>query len=115
MKKIVAIILLAICMFHMCGCDNKGSWEYFDAKVIQIGEDNNVLVEVTEKGTSGITLGSEAFVQTTFESDYMCPQMKKDDKIRVYFNGEVLEPGILSFECIYDIDLYDRDGNIVNE
>ena len=113
-KKIVICFLL-FCTFALVGCDNKNDWDYFDATVIELTDDKNILVELLDANREGQGEGAQAYVPTTLESDYTCPDMKVGNQIRVYYNGEMLETAPLRFEFIYDIDIFDEDGKLVIE
>lgn len=77
---------------------------YFDAKVLEVN-DNNVLVEPFE-GEDERKSASKIYVNTDVISKQPIPELKKGDKIRIIYNGEIQETypaGITKVFAIYSI------------
>ncbi len=102
MKKLLILALAVICMLFVFAC-NKNQ-VYFDATVIEKGVLDLYTVEVTDKGTSGISISSKAFVYGDKLSKNI-PEFGVGDSIRVYFGGPVAEISPLDLGEIYKVEL----------
>lgn len=102
MKKLLILVLTVICMLSVFAC-NKNQ-VYFDATVIE----NNVVdlytVEVTDKGTSGISPTSKAFIYGD-KLPKNTPEFNVGDSIRVYFDGVVAEISPLDIGEVYKVEI----------
>ncbi len=109
MKSSAAFILTLLCLFGISGCGSKEA--FFIAKVLEIG-DSTLLVEVTDKGNCGVSVGE----QIRFSSEKLGGVLENDSSIvtenylRVEFNGEIMETYPLKLGEIFSIDITDADG-----
>lgn len=104
MKKLLILVLAVICMLPVFAC-NKNQ-VYFDAIVTEYSVDLYT-VEVTDKGTSSISLTSKAFVYGD-KLPKNTPEFSVGDSIRVYFGGPVAEISPLDLGEIYKVELLEE-------
>lgn len=108
MKRIMALILTLLCMLTAAGCGETEPQEhaqaYFTAKILIVNE-NNVYVKLTDKGTSGISVGEEFYVTKNVSAQDGCPELAVGDFIKVYFNGEVMETYPLQLGKVFSIEI----------
>ncbi len=128
MKKIFAFILTVAVAIGLVSCgdkmvDNPPSGEnYFIATVTEITE-NYFMVEVTDKGNTNMSAGSEATVSLKDLDIEIGYNILEGDSIKVTFNGEIMEKDPLSLGKIYSIekeevgrqDYFDAEVLEVNE
>ena len=102
MKKLLIPILIIICMLFVLGCSKKNQ-AYFDATVIEYSVDMYT-VKVTDKGTTGISIGERAFV---YEGDLSKnnPVISVGDTVRVFFDGVVMETAPLQLGEVYKVEV----------
>ena len=62
---------------------------YFNAKILEVNE-NNILVEPL-KGEIERNSASKIYVSTDVISENPVPELKKGDKVRIVYNGEIQE------------------------
>ena len=103
MKKLLILFLSLVCIVSVLGC-NKKNQAYFDATVIENGVSGSYTVEVTDKGTSNISVSSKVFVYgDKLPKDIT--ELEVGDSVRVYFGGLVSEISPLDLEEIYKIEV----------
>ena len=96
MKKLIAAILLILCLGTMASCSiiegllpkEESETVYFVGKVLEKYE-AGCLLEVSDEGTSfGLGIGTLIHVGTSIEG---CPEYDVGDQLRVEFDGAVAE------------------------
>lgn len=75
----------------------------FIAKILEVN-DTYLLVEVTDSGNSGISVGAEVDVTTNIEN---CPDFEVGEYARVVFNGEVMEKDPLALGTVFALSKFD--------
>ncbi len=101
-----AILLIMLSMLSLAGCGKAVTEEtpqaYFIAEVLEV-HGTNMLVAVIDKGNSGATAGSEAYVTKNVTSEEGCPNLYVGDIIKVYFDGSVMESYPLQLGEVFSI------------
>jgi len=105
MKKCLSLILAIIFLFTLVSCKAKVDKEqiYFCGKIIEVSE-TVLLVEVTDSGNSGISVGHQAAVSAALQSGEDVPQYAKGDYVTIIFDGQILETYPLSIPVVYSIE-----------
>ncbi len=114
MKKLIAVVLALICVFVSVGCNNEKGQSYFTGKVKEVNA-NYLLVEITDSGNSGISVGANVIVSTEVVSADGCPDFVADEHARVVFNGEVMEKDPASLGTVFALYKIDETGNVTTE
>lgn len=112
MRKFVVILLIILLCTALtaCGSNDENSSEvyagehpYFVAEVTEVGKSYAIL-EVTDTGNCGISVGSEVSVNPKAHLGDDAPELAVGDTVKVEFSGEVQEIYPLSLTNIYAID-----------
>lgn len=80
----------------------------FDAKVLEVNE-NNILVEPLE-GEAERSSASKIYVSTNVISEIAVTEIKKGDKVRIVYNGEIQETYPAQSSQVYVICLAEDDA-----
>ena len=117
MKKWIAFIFALVCVIGLIGCksnqdvpfDETGA--FFVAKVVEI-KGTTLLVEVTDKGNCGASVGDAVVVSAEQIADVLAnnPSIVTDNYVRVEFSGEILESYPLQLAKVFKIDIIDAEG-----
>lgn len=118
-KRAMAVILSFLCLGGLFGCanenvrqENNGQF-YFTGKIIERKE-NTLLVEVTDSGSSGISVATQASVSTKVVSADGCPEVSDGEYIRIVFDGKVLETYPVQLGTVYAIYKTDKTGAVIS-
>lgn len=132
MKKFLAVFLVLTCIFAFGACAKKGNANdensndvklekaitgneiYFIAKFVGLQE-TTMVVEVTDKGNSSVSVGDEIIVSTekiltALAENYVAVT---DNYLCIEFDGNVIESSSLMLDTIYKIDVTDSKGYII--
>ena len=99
MKKLIALVLVLVCVLGLAGCGLKNDsrnevMEDFVGIITSVSENNtNYIVKVTDSGSSKLVIGDVVLVQTDVEAGY---KYAVNDCIKVEFNGVVKEVAEIS-------------------
>ena len=119
MKKLMALVLVLVCVLGLAGCGLKNDsrnevMEDFIGIITSVSENNtNYIVKVTDSGSSKLVIGDVVLVQTDVEAGY---QYAVNDCIKVGFNGVVEENTTIStanktIPRTFDIEKIDTTEN----
>ena len=119
MKKLMALVLVLVCVLGIAGCGLKNDsrnevMEDFVGIITSVSENNtNYIVKVTDSGSSKLVIGDVVLVQTDVEAGY---QYVVNDCIKVGFNGVVEENTTIStanktIPRTFDIEKIDTTEN----
>ena len=112
MKKLIAMVLVLVCILALAGCNNaEGNevMENFAGIITNISDDStSCLVKVTDDGSSTLSVGDRVIVQIADGSNI---EYTVNDYIRVEFNGVVEDvvavsmadkriPGVFNIELV---------------
>lgn len=120
MKRLLSLLFVLVCMMTLFGCgkepgeglvDEKGQ-AYFNAIVLESNE-GSVKVKCTEAFDSGISVDEEFSVSTNVIASKGAPEMTVGDKIRVVFNGEIMESYPLKLGTVFAIYLLNENGEVI--
>ena len=109
MKRILIFILAMLCALTLVSCNEKRVDEsndlnsdeyYFTAKVTEVNG-SSILVDVTDVGHSGLTLGS----LVTFSTK---TNLEVGDKIKVVFDGTIMESYPCQLSGVYSVTILDN-------
>ncbi len=127
MKKITLLLAALMLAFLLCTCQSETNIDssvttmeqqvtdsYFVAKVIEPGE-SSMLVEITDAGTSNISLGSEAWLSSRKESNVSYYGYAAGDYVRILFDGMVMESYPLQINSVTYISLTDCTGKSISD
>ncbi len=92
MKRIIAVVLIFICVFSFTSCQPKNEGKdilepHFTGRVVEKYE-KSCLVEVTDIGNGHLAVGDKVVVSTDVKN---CPQFDTDDLLIIVFDGMVAE------------------------
>ena len=96
MKRNLLVFLAVILTLGLTACGKKqmvdgefdgDSQAYFIADVLE-NKDKILLVEVVDKGNVGVSKEDQVYVSKDVEN---CPELVVGDRIKVVFNGEIME------------------------
>lgn len=117
---IAVFIVAAVCMIVYFTPDKSPTGDppvangeyFFTARVTEVS-DSYLLVEVTDRGNSGISEGSPATVSKNVTSADGCPDVAAGEYVRVVFDGTVMEKYPLSLGTVYRIYKTDESGKSI--
>lgn len=112
MKKFLCIILILCCSSIFLGFDCNqqatSTKSYtFTGKVIELYE-QSCLLEVTDNGNQGFTVGDLVSVNTNVTD---CPEYKIGDHLTITFDGVVAESYPMQIFSVENIKKTDANGN----
>lgn len=100
MKRIFNIIIVALALMALCGCDGFGQKESTPvtgpkmvAEIVAIGEKLEVEVIEGEYGASGIywvNVGDDTIYETEGGEKISADSLKIGDRIEIIYNGQVM-------------------------
>ena len=112
MKNAFSLLLILILLVSVAACSNEKGQDYFNAKVMEIKEDELIL-ECTDL-KNGL-VGSTLSVSTNVVSADGIPQMEIGQEIRVVFDFSKVdkqdEP--VRIEHVYAIYVLDENNNVI--
>ena len=118
MKKLIAFVLVMVCVLGLVGCnqqkqqeENINGQDYFNGAILEI-HDTYVLVECLEVTSGAVSVGTEAQVSLDVTDVRGVPEMNVGDNIRVVFAG-VQEKDPVSFNTVFAIYLLDEKGEVI--
>lgn len=117
MKKWIALLMAAVCLFSLAACKTQTSGDggkqlYFNAEVLEVGE-QTLRLKVTEPFESGISADTEVVVSQNVVSADGCPEVAVGDGVRVVYSREVPETAPLRLETVFAIYKLDADGKVI--
>ncbi len=120
MRRLLSLLFVLVCMMTLFGCGkepgeglvNEKGQVYFNAIVLEANE-GSVKVKCTEAFASGISVDEEVSVSTNVVASKGAPEMTVGDKIRVVFNGEIMESYPLKLGTVFAIYLLDENGEVI--
>lgn len=110
MRRLLSLLLVLVCMMTLLGCE-KGQ-VYFNAIVLE-SKEGFINVKCTEAFGSGISVDEEFPVSTNVVASKGVPEITAGDKIRVVFNGEIMESDPLKLGTVFAIYLLDENGAVI--
>lgn len=90
MKRILSVLLIAVCLFSLTACQASGQEKNsarFVGKVLEKYK-TGCLVEVIDKGNNAFSVGDLISVNTNIEN---CPDYAMNDLLTITFDGTVAE------------------------
>lgn len=120
MKKCLALLLILGCMITLvaCGSNNlkedkvklqPGEPTQFVGSIIEI-YDKTFLIEVKDEYTSGIAVGTQAYINTALDGGI--PECSVGDYILVKYDGTVKETYPLEIDSVTEILKIDKVGKV---
>ena len=117
MKRFLSLALVLICVLGLIACNSDkdisidGDGTFFVAKVLEIRE-KTILVKVTHKGNSGMSVGNQAILSNEKIAGVIADNSSSvtDNYIRVEFDGVIMESYPLQLGEIFKIDITNADG-----
>ena len=113
MKNIVSLLLILIILVSLTACSNEKGQDYFNAKVLEIKEDE-LIVECIDEATNQLA-GSTLSISTNVVSADGIPQMEIGQKIRVVFDSSkvIKQDDPVRIEHVYAIYLLDTNREVI--
>ena len=132
MKKFLAIFLVLACILTLGACAKKESVDdvnsttsklekaitgdeiYFVAKFVELYE-ITMLVEVTDKGNSGVAVGDRIVIPTEKISTALADNYVEttDNYLCIEFDGNIMETSPLELGTIHEINVTNEKGYII--
>ena len=112
MRKLIALVLVLICVLSLAGCNNK-SLNHIIANepsitgVIKDTNDTSILIE-NETGEYWVSLNVE-------NKDGIYSPIKVGDEVSVYYDGTIAESYPMQINTVYAILLIEPADRTVNE
>lgn len=113
MKNALSLLLILILLVSVTACSNKKGQDYFNAKVMEIKEDE-IIVECIDESTNHLA-GSILSVSTNVVSADGIPQMEIGQEIRVVFDFSKVDQqdDPVRIEHVYAVYLLDENNNVI--
>ena len=132
MKKLLAIFLTITCIMMLGACAKKdntnngnsndlklekaitGDEIYFVAKLVELYE-ITMLIEVTDKGNSGVAVGDRIVIPTEKISTALADNYVEttDNYLCIEFDGNIMETSPLELGTIHEINVINEEGYII--
>ena len=112
MRKLIALVLVLICVLSLAGCNNKGL-NYIIANepsitgIIKDTNDTSILIE-NETGEYWVSLNVE-------NKDGIYSPIMVGDEVSVYYDGTIAESYPMQINTVYAILLIEPADRTVNE
>lgn len=113
MKKMIAFVLVVVCVISLAACSNKKGQDYLNAKVLEMTE-TELLVECVDESSDQLT-GTPISVSKNVISADGIPEIEEGDEIRVVFDFDSVDKksNPVRIASVYAIYLLDEDGAVI--